>query len=58
VAHVQPTDGSGQWLIDSKPEMDAREAIFRLCVDKDWIITQMTPVESSLEDIFRELTVN
>ncbi|MGM0587847.1 MAG: ATP-binding cassette domain-containing protein [Bacteroidota bacterium] len=58
VAHVKPADQNGQWLVDSKPDMDAREAIFRLCVDQGWIITQMTPVESSLEDIFRELTVN
>lgn len=58
VAQVQPADQPQQWLVDSKPEVDAREAIFRMCVDRGWIITQMTPIESSLEDIFRELTVN
>ena len=35
----------------------ARE-IFRICVDNSWIITEMTPVETKLEDVFRELTMN
>jgi len=49
---------SHAWVINSKPEMDSREEIFNLCVEKGWIITQMTPIESSLEDIFRKLTEN
>jgi len=48
--------GPGSWIIESKPGMDTREDIFRLCVKNDWILTQMTPMESSLEDVFRELT--
>ena len=32
--------------------------IFRLCVDHDWILTELTPVETKLEDIFRDLTMN
>jgi ABC-2 type transport system ATP-binding protein len=35
----------------------ARE-IFRMCVDKNWVLTEMTPLETKLEDIFRELTLN
>jgi ABC-2 type transport system ATP-binding protein len=58
VAKVAPADQNGRWLIDAQPEMDVREAVFRLCVERGWILTEMTPVESSLEDIFRELTVN
>lgn len=46
------------WLIDAQPEGDPREEIFKLCVQKNWIMTEMTPVESSLEDVFRELTEN
>ena len=48
--------GENMWLIDTKPDLDSREEVFRLCVENDWILTQMTPKESSLEDIFRELT--
>lgn len=32
--------------------------IFTLCVKNNWIITEMTPFETKLEDIFRELTMN
>lgn len=59
VASVEPAEqGAGSWLIDTKSGMDSREEVFRLCVEKDWVLTQMTPKESSLEDIFRELTEN
>ena len=32
--------------------------IFKLCVDKGWVLTELTPVETKLEDIFKELTTN
>ncbi len=44
--------------IQSKPESSSRKAIFRMCADKGWYLTEMTPVETKLEDIFRELTTN
>lgn len=44
------------WLVDAKPNQPAREQIFKLCVEKNWILLQMTPVHTSLEDIFRQLT--
>lgn len=57
VSAVNSTDeGKNMWLIDSKPDHDPREEVFNLCVDNGWVLTQMTPKESSLEDIFRELT--
>ncbi|MDX1671267.1 MAG: ATP-binding cassette domain-containing protein [Balneolaceae bacterium] len=57
VAKVERADrGSAAWKIHTEPEQDAREQIFRRCVERDWVLTQMTPLESSLEDIFRELT--
>jgi ABC-2 type transport system ATP-binding protein len=37
---------------------DVKREIFRLCVDKSWVLTEMTPFETKLEDIFRELTMN
>ena len=59
VASVSPSDkGPNCWTIDSKPERDSRKEIFQLCVDNNWTLLQMTPVESSLEDIFRKLTEN
>ncbi len=59
VADVRPAEkGSNSWMVDARPEHDPREDIFKLCVKKGWILTEMTPIESSLEDIFRELTEN
>lgn len=57
VTDVSPAeDGENVWMVSLNPEGNAREDIFHHCVEKGWILTQMTPVESSLEDIFRELT--
>ncbi|MCF8227524.1 MAG: ATP-binding cassette domain-containing protein [Bacteroidales bacterium] len=44
--------------VQSKPEQNSRKAIFKLCVDKKWALTELTPIETKLEDIFRELTMN
>jgi ABC-2 type transport system ATP-binding protein len=32
--------------------------IFKMCVDKGWVLTEMTPFETRLEDIFHDLTTN
>jgi ABC-2 type transport system ATP-binding protein len=37
---------------------EVKREIFKLCVDKKWVLTEMTPYETKLEDIFRELTMN
>ncbi len=44
--------------LQSKPGTTSRREIFRLCVDKGWILTEMTPTETKLEDVFRKLTMN
>jgi ABC-2 type transport system ATP-binding protein len=44
--------------IQSKPELSSRRNIFKLCVEKGWILTEMMVTETKLEDIFRELTMN
>jgi len=46
------------WTVSSRSGPDAQKAIFRLCVEKDWVLLQLTPQEFSLEDVFRQLTVN
>lgn len=42
--------------VQSKKGTSAARDIFKLCVDKGWTLTQLTPVETKLEDVFRELT--
>ncbi len=32
--------------------------IFKLCVDKGWTLTEMVPFETSLEDVFHDLTIS
>jgi len=44
--------------VQSKADMSSRKAIFKMCVDKKWTLTEMTPVERKLEEVFRDLTVN
>ncbi|HNY01420.1 MAG TPA: ATP-binding cassette domain-containing protein [Bacteroidales bacterium] len=43
--------------IQSRAGMSSRRAIFRMCADKGWTLTEMTPVERKLEEVFRDLTV-
>lgn len=46
------------FMINCKESAETRKEIFKLCVSKNWVLTQMTPIETKLEDIFRELTTN
>jgi ABC-2 type transport system ATP-binding protein len=39
-------------------DKNVKREIFRLCVAKNWVLTEMTPFETKLEDIFRDLTMN
>jgi ABC-2 type transport system ATP-binding protein len=43
--------------VQSKPGTSSRKAIFRICVERGWSLTEMTPVERKLEEIFRDLTI-
>ena len=44
--------------IQSRPGNSSKREVFKLCVDKGWMLTELIPYETKLEDIFRELTVN
>lgn len=44
-------------IVVTKNEVDIRPEIFRLAVKKDWVLTELHEEGRSLEDIFRELTV-
>ena len=47
-----------RYSVQSKPEVSSRKDIFQLCVKNNWVLTEMIPLETKLEDIFRELTMN
>lgn len=44
--------------VQSKPGQSSKRDIFKLCVEKNWVLTELTPLETRLEDIFRNLTMN
>lgn len=59
VLQVEPDlRGEGRFEIQLNPNLDNRRNLFRLCVEKNWILTELTPIETRLEDIFRNLTLN
>lgn len=59
VAMVDPMPGTTNYFeVQSKSEVSSRRAIFELCVKNNWALTEMTPVETKLEDLFRDLTLN
>ena len=54
---VDMVDINGNYIeVQSSSEQSITRDIFKLCVKNSWVLTQMTPVETNLEDIFRELT--
>ena len=44
--------------VECRDSHETARSIYKLCVSKDWILMQMSPVETRLEDIFRNVTVN
>ncbi len=49
---------NNRFEVKSQIDKSAKREIFQLCVDKGWILTEMTTIERKLEDIFRQLTLN
>jgi ABC-2 type transport system ATP-binding protein len=44
--------------VQSKAGTSSVKAIFKLCVANGWVLTELSPIETKLEDVFRELTIN
>jgi ABC-2 type transport system ATP-binding protein len=57
VAIVDPLNfATFTFEIQSKDGHSSKRSIFGLCVAKGWFLTELSPIETKLEDIFRELT--
>jgi ABC-2 type transport system ATP-binding protein len=54
VASVQRSNGT--YELSATSDADPAANVFRLCADRGWVLTELTPIESSLEDVFREIT--
>jgi ABC-2 type transport system ATP-binding protein len=44
------------FLVQSKPELTSKKAVFDCCVKNKWYLLEMTGIETKLEDVFREVT--
>ncbi len=49
---------TGRFELQSQPEQTSNRAVFELCVQQGWALTELVPFETRLEDIFRDLTLN
>lgn len=59
VSMVDFVDRKGnKFEIQSHPEQSSKREIFKLCVKNNWVLTELVPSETKLEDIFRNLTTN
>jgi gliding motility-associated transport system ATP-binding protein len=47
-----------KYSVQSKSDATSNKAVFKLCVEKGWLLTELIPMETKLEDIFRDLTLN
>lgn len=49
---------SQSFEVHSKPGETSRRAVFEVCLANRFVLTELTPIETKLEDVFRELTLN
>jgi len=57
VTAVRPGDGKDTLLVDSEVGADVRAEVARLVVERGYDLLELRPVEMSLEEVFRELTM-
>jgi len=50
------TQGEGCFLLEHRADTDPREAVFRLVVEKGWVLLGMSAEKVTLEDVFVRLT--
>jgi len=59
VAQVDPVAGREDLFeVQSRDGLSSKRKIFSMCVSRKWYLSELSPVETRLEDVFRELTLN
>jgi ABC-2 type transport system ATP-binding protein len=53
---VSGEDGAHSFAIDGVAKNDLRKPLYRVAVDNNWILLELTRESASLEDVFRNLT--
>ena len=56
VSLVGHTDGFSALDVETLTDADVREAIFRLAVERQWTLRELSQVQASLEEVFIKLT--
>lgn len=47
-----------RFQVQSRDDQQSAKSVFDLCVKNNWYISELIPIETKLEDIFREVTMN
>jgi ABC-2 type transport system ATP-binding protein len=55
---IEHSNGNYKFNIHTSKGQDIRETIFRKSVEKNWVILEMFKKETSLEEVFHQLTTN
>ncbi|HEY8388506.1 MAG TPA: ATP-binding cassette domain-containing protein [Parasegetibacter sp.] len=59
VETVTVTDtATNRFLINCRQGVESRRELFNLCVENKWVLSEIVPMETTLEDVFRNLTLN
>lgn len=48
---------NGGFRLETRPDVDVRPQVFQCAVDNQWVLIGMNQYKTSLEDVFRQLTV-
>jgi ABC-2 type transport system ATP-binding protein len=51
-------EAENTFIVTSEEGASSRRDIFNLCVSNKWFLSELAPIETKLEDVFRELTMN
>ncbi|MGA9364020.1 MAG: ATP-binding cassette domain-containing protein [Bacteroidota bacterium] len=58
VAFIEERDGAKKFSIETSTAVDVRRDLFQLCIQKGWVLLELHRQQTSLEDIFRQLTAD
>ncbi len=56
IDHSAPGGDTSRFELHGDPGDDLRERLFRFCVEQDWTLLELARSQTSLEDVFRQLT--
>ena len=54
---TERTGSTGMYTVQWTPGSATARAIFEKCAANHWVITELRPIETRLEDVFRGLTL-